>query len=419
MTGTRLAPPGHDLALLCVPLRLDAHTIGALSADRITADRPSLEHLLRLMTSIATMITDSVRLRRAARVEALQLKKENQRLQGQLEDRFRPANMVGNSKATRRASALIKQVAATNSHVILLGERGTGKELAAHAIHFGGPRATMPFVTFNCAGLPAAMVQRELFGHVSSALAGTDTRRAGRIEMADGGTLFLDNIHELPEATQGKLLELLQEHTVQRLGGDTVRHVDVRVIVSTNCDLEARVKAGRFRKALYQRLSLFPIVLLPLRQRRSDILPLANFLIKQYGELHGKAVKRMATSAMDMLLSYDWPGNARELEQCIDSAIQQSTDEVLHGHHFPPSVQTARASGTELRGTLMDKLAAVENEIIIDALKCSRGNIAKAARELGVTERIMGLRVRRYAIDPKRFKLRRTRQRPMVSPPLA
>ncbi|MFP6684513.1 MAG: sigma 54-interacting transcriptional regulator, partial [Polyangiaceae bacterium] len=412
---TRLGPPGHDLAVLCVPLRLDAQTIGALCAARITRDRPTLEHVLRLMTSIASMITDSVRLRREARVEAIQLKKENQRLQGQLENRFRPANMVGNSKATRRACELIKEVAPTNTHVILLGERGTGKELAAHAIHFGGPRATKPFVAFNCAGLPTAMVERELFGYESGAVAGADTPRVGRIEMADGGTLFLDNIHELPESIQGKLLELLREQSVQRLGGDCPRHVDVRVIVSTNRDLEGQVKAGRFRKELHRRLSVFPIVLLPLRQRRSDILPLANFLVRQYGELYGKNVKRIATSAMDMLLSYGWPGNARELEQYIEGAVQQSSDEVLHGHHFPPSIQTAQASGTELRGTLTDKLAAVESEIITDALKSSRGNVARAARELGVTERVMGLRVRRYAIDPKRFKLSHIRQRPMGS----
>jgi len=416
MRNTRLGPPSHDLALLCVPLRLEGQTIGALCAARVTTARPALEHLLRLMTSIASMITDSLRLRREARVEALALKQENQRLQRQLENRFRPANMVGNSKATRRTCALIKEVVPTNTHVLLLGERGTGKELAAHAIHFGGPRASRPFVAFNCAGLPAAMVERELFGHPSKAAAGEDASRAGRVEMADGGTLFLDNIHELPESSQDKLLELLRENTVQRSGADCPRHVDVRVVVSTNRDLEAQVKAARFRQALYDQLSVFPIVLSPLRQRRSDILPLANFLVRRYGELYGKNVKRIATSAMDMLLSYSWPGNARELEQYIDGAVQQSSDEVLHAHHFPPSIQTAQASGTELRGTLTDKLAAVESEIITDALKSSRGNVAKAARNLGVTERVMGLRVRRYAIDPKRFKISRARQRPMGSP---
>ena len=284
------------------------------------------------------------------------------------------------------------------------GESGTGKELIAHALHQHSPRAEKPFVRVNCAALPETLVESELFGYERGAFTGAQARRKGRFELADGGTLFLDEIGELSPSTQAKLLRVIQEREFERLGGtDTIR-VDVRLITATNKDLERAQADGTFREDLYYRLNVFTICVPPLRDRKSDILLLADHFVEKYIRLHGRSIKRISTPAIDMLVSYHWPGNVRELENTIERAVLVADGDVIHGHHLTPTLQTAEASGTVVTGSLGEAVAAFEGNLIQDALKSTRGNRARAARLLNTTERIINYKIRRYGIDPRRFR---------------
>ena len=256
----------------------------------------------------------------------------------------------------------------------------------------------------NCAALPEGVIESELFGHEKGAFTGAVAARKGRFELAQGGTLFLDEIGDLSPAMQIKLLRVLQEREFERVGGTTTIKADVRMIAATNRNLEELIETGQFRQDLYYRLNVFPIHIPPLRERRTDILLLADYFVERYSRQNHKNVRRISTPAIDMLMAYHWPGNVRELENCIERAVLLSEDEVIHGHHLPPSLQTAESSGTVPRGTLAAALETVERELLMEALKSARGNMAGAAATLGITERIMGLRVRKYQITPKRFK---------------
>jgi len=299
---------------------------------------------------------------------------------------------------------LIGRVSQAGATVMIRGESGVGKELVARAIHDHSPRAPGPFVRVNCAALPKELLESELFGHERGAFTGAFNRRKGRFELAEGGTLFLDEVGDFPPHTQVLLLRFLQEREFERVGGTETIHANVRILTATNRHLEELVEQGRFREDLYYRLNVYPIHVPPLRDRPTDVPLLADHFIERCGHLHGKQVKRISTPAIDMLTSYHWPGNVRELENCIERAVIETQDEVIHSHHLPPTLQTAEASGTGVQGTLATVLARVERELIIDTLKQTHGNRAKAARLLGITERQIGLRVARYGIDARRFK---------------
>lgn len=403
-TGARGDMTKKDISFICVPIKLGSEVIGALSADKLFTDSESLEEELRLMGVINAMIANAVRLRQAVLEDSEKLQAENTRLQAKLKDRFHPANIIGNSKAMQGVYDLIAQVSSADATVLIQGESGTGKELVAHAIHYGSHRASRPFIKVSCAALPESVIESELFGHEKGAFTGAHARRKGRFELAATGTIFLDEVGDLSLTTQVKLLRVLQEKEFERVGGDKTIKADVRIIAATNRDLETMTQSGEFRLDLFYRLNVFPIHVPRLRKRGTDILLLANHFAEKFSTATNKPIRRISTPAIDMLLSYHWPGNVRELENCIERAVLLSSDEVIHGHHLPPTLQTAEASGTQPRGTLDATLANVERESIIEALKTARGNKARAARALGLTERVMGLRVNRYSIDPKRFR---------------
>ncbi len=405
-TGARKGLPKSNISFICVPIKIGNETIGALSADRLFGEETSCSEDVRLLSIIASMIAQAVRLRRAAMEERQQLLAENVRLQEELQNRFRPANIIGNSKQMQAVYDLIAQVSKSDATVLIRGETGTGKELVAQAIHYNSHRANKPFVRVNCAALPETIVESELFGHERGAFTGAVARRKGRFELADGGTIFLDEVGDLSPATQIRLLRVLQEREFERVGASDSIRVDVRVITATNRDLEQLVADGRFRQDLYYRLNVFPIHMPPLRERKADILLLADYFVEKYGKSSHKDVRRISTPAIDMMMAYHWPGNVRELENMVERAVLLSADGVIHGHHLPPTLQTAEASGTVPTGNLEETLDAVEREMIVEALKTSRGNMAKAARALGVTERLMGLRVDKHGIDPRRFRMR-------------
>ena len=403
-TKARETTDRDDISYICVPIKMETQVIGALSADRLFSDRESLDEEVRLMTIIASMVAQAVRLRQEHQDERNRLLKENSRLQNALQDRFRPANIIGRSGSMQEVFDLIAQVAQSDATVLIRGESGVGKELVAHAIHYNSQRAAKPFIRVNCAALPDSIIESELFGHEKGAFTGATAQRQGRFELAHGGTIFLDEIGDLAPQTQVRLLRILQEREFERVGGQETIRADVRIIAATNRDLENMILDESFRQDLYYRLNVFPIHIPPLKERRTDILELANFFVEKYSKGNHKYVRRISTPAIDMLMSYHWPGNVRELENCLERAVLLTNDDVVHGHHLPPTLQTAEASNTPIKGTLEECLERVEKEMIIECLKVAKGNKARAARELGITERLMGLRVNKYEIETKEFR---------------
>jgi len=403
-TGARKGQQKRRISFICVPIKSGNKVIGAFSVDRLQESGIDLDDDVRLLTIVASMIARAVKLRQDAEEEKLRLIEENSRLQKELKDRFQPDNMIGNAQVMQEVFDLISQVSTSEATVLIRGESGTGKELVAHAIHYNSLRADQPFVKVNCAALPESVIESELFGHEKGAFTGAVSSRKGRFEMADGGTIFLDEIGELSPMTQVKLLRVLQEREIERVGGSETIKINVRIIAATNRNLEEEIKTSTFREDLYYRLNVFPIHIPPLRERKTDCMLLSDFFTEKYSKRNRKHIKRISSTAIDLIMSYHWPGNVRELENCIERAVLLSTDQVIHAYHLPPSLQSAESSDTGIHTTLQQAVDNLEVELIREALKSYRGNMAKAARKLGITERIMGLRVKKYDIDYRRYR---------------
>jgi Nif-specific regulatory protein len=314
------------------------------------------------------------------------------------------SGIIGRSSALRSVHSMLSQAAPTEATVLITGESGTGKELIAAEICRLSRRASSPFIKINCAALPESIIESELFGHEKGAFTGAAAQRKGRFETADGGTIFLDEIGEIPPQIQVKLLRVLQEREIERVGGSVPIKIDVRVIAATNKNLEDEVKAGTFREDLYWRLNVFPLHIPPLRERKSDVMLLVDYFIEKYALKNNKVVKRISTPAIDLLQAYHWPGNVRELENCIERAVILSNDQVIHSYNLPPSLQSPRSTHTEPAATLPAALSRLEKEMIVEALKTTEGNLSAAAARLGITDRQMGLRVRHYGISWKNYR---------------
>ncbi|HEY1406347.1 MAG TPA: sigma 54-interacting transcriptional regulator [Spirochaetota bacterium] len=405
-TGSRDKLDKRDISFICVPVKIGSEVIGTLSVDRFYKENASFDGDIRLLSIIASTISQAVRLRQLAQEEMEKLKDENARLHEELKVTRGPKSIIGNSKTMRALYSLINKVCATNTTVLILGESGVGKEMVAHSIHYGSSRSDHPFIKFNCAALPESLIESELFGHEKGAFTGAASARKGRFECADGGTIFLDEIGEIPPSLQAKLLRVLQEREFERIGGSETIRVDVRIIAATNRDLLALMREGRFREDLYYRLNVFPLVVPPLRERKTDIMLLADYFAEKYAADLGKELVRISTPAIDLLMAYHWPGNVRELENCIERGVILSSDGVIHSYHLPPSLQLNNTSGPHDGESLDSRLEGIERELIVEELKRTNGNMARAARSLGITERIMGLRIAKYGIDPRRFRKR-------------
>ena len=392
------------LGLLVTPLRFEEEVIGTISIERRPDASIGWEADIRLMTMIAAVITQAARLRQHAEEEIESLRAENSRLSAEVAETVRPVNMIGTSAEMRTVYYHIQQVAPSETTVLIRGESGTGKELVAKAIHEESARTGKPFVKFNCAALPDSIIESELFGHEKGAFTGAHAMRQGRFEVAHGGTIFLDEIGDISPATQVKLLRVLQEKEFERVGSQTTRTCDVRVITATSRDLETMMDGGTFREDLYYRLNVFPIYMPPLRNRKSDILLLADFFIEKYTQQPTDTPLRISSAAIDTLVSYHWPGNVRELENCIERALLFSKGKSIQAHHLPPTLQKKDFRERGDTPTLDEAVHALERELIVDALKDTHSNMAEAARRLGLTERKMGLRVKKYQIDLSRFR---------------
>lgn len=388
----------QSLSFICVPVALERNVLGTLSVDMARQSRPHLEEAERLLRIVASLIAGAVQWRREALAREGALTEENRRLRDELQEVHRPDNLVGDSTPMRSVYTRIRQVAGADTTVLIRGESGTGKELVAAAIHYGSARSLKPFVKVNCAALTESLLESELFGHEKGAFTGALTARAGRFEEAGGGTLFLDEIGDFSSAIQIKLLRAIQEREFQRVGSNQTRRADVRIIAATNRDLEQAMQAGRFRPDLYYRINVFPIHLPPLRDRKEDILQLANHFVDKYASRMGKKVTRISTPAINALIAYHWPGNVRELENGIEHAVLLSRDGVIHGRDLPPTLQMPQFAEGETAGTLPFSVAQLERDMIVDALKRAAGNNSEAARELGISERMVRYKIRSLAI---------------------
>jgi transcriptional regulator with GAF, ATPase, and Fis domain len=363
-------------SLMCVPLMVFDSVIGCLYLDTITLGRFDEDHL-QLVAAIAGI--SAIALDNARRLQWLE--EENQRL---LSGATLEHSMVGSSSPMKQVYDFVVRVARSEATVLIEGESGTGKELAAKAIYHNSPRATKPFVAINCAAIPEGLLESELFGHEKGAFTGALAQKKGRLELANGGVVFLDEIGELAPALQVKLLRVLQEREFERLGGNHPISVDIRLIAATNKDLKEEVEKGNFRQDLYYRLNVVSLLMPPLRERRDDIPMLAEYFVAHCSKDAGVTPKRISPEAMTCLLRYDWPGNVRELENAIERALVLSNSETLRPEDLPDAVV---AKQSPILGSTTKYHAALKNvkrQLILAALKRANGNYTEAARALGV-----------------------------------
>ncbi len=393
-----------ERSFICVPIISGSVTVGTISVDVDYNPDENLEQKQQLLSIVASMVAHDVTMRRRAKEEKQKYENENIRLRNELEDKYRPENIIGNSNAMRDVYRAIYQVASSDATVLIRGESGTGKELVAHAIHYSSPRAKGAFVRVNCAALNENLLESELFGHEKGAFTGAINAHIGHIEEAEGGTLFLDEIGDFSPAIQVKLLRILQEREYKRVGSNKTLKSNARIICATNRDLEKAVESGEFRQDLYYRINVFPIFLPPLRDRKDDILLLVDHFVEKYSSRLGKDVKRISTPAINIMTAYHWPGNVRELENCIERAVLLSSEGVIHGHHLPPTLQTSDATDTFGTGSFKERVSLFERDLIVDALKRTGGNLAAAARDLSTTSRIIRYKVQELSIDYRKYR---------------
>ena len=390
---------------------------GLTLLERITRDNPSTPVVV--MTAFGNVETAVEAMKRGAidflqkpfsldhlstvvnkALEVRRLRTENQRLQSELETRHTFGNLIGRSPGMQEVFRLVERVAPSRATVLLCGESGVGKDMVARAIHFHSPRRTQPLVKISCSALPENLIESELFGYEKGAFTGATIARPGKFEQADQGTVFLDEIGDVPMAVQVKLLRVLQEREFERLGSNRVRQIDIRVIAATNVDLRGALEGGRFREDLYYRLNVMPIDIPPLRERREDIPALAQHFMGKYGNGEHK----LSPGALDKLMAGDWPGNVRELENVIERSLLLASGQELQANEIridmgPRSRQLATAEASWLpSGMTLDEY---EQSILKQALKRASGNKSQAARLLGITRNALRYRLSQIGIEDK------------------
>jgi len=342
---------------------------------------------------------DQLELTLARALERKQLLSENKRLRELVDERLQFGGIITRSKLMEEALSIAARAAASKATILITGESGTGKELVAKAIHYASPRAEKAFVAVNMAALPENLVESELFGHEKGAFTGADKFRKGRFEMADGGTLFIDEVGDIPLNTQVKLLRVLQEQQLERVGSAEPIHVDVRVIAATNRNLEEMVKRGEFREDFYYRLNVVKIHLPALRERKVDIPILINHFLKKYAELNAKEVSGISKEAMDFLVKYDFPGNVRELENIIEQSVVLCRDEIITTADLPPHIRNASFDKFDVdSGTFQERVEAFEKRLITEALQKANGVQTRAAELLGMSERHLRYKLQKYGM---------------------
>ncbi len=423
-TAARRIDAAWPIAFICVPLRVDNETVGALSVDRPFAVEATLDKDLRLLSIVVSLIAQVLKINRLVQVEKDEILVRDEQMVRELRTRYRLENLIGQSKAVQQVLAVAATAAKSNAPILISGETGTGKELVANVIHYNSPRSKGPLVKVNCGALPETLLESELFGHVKGAFTGAIQNRKGRFELADGGTLFLDEVAEMSPRVQVKVLRVLQEGEFEPVGGAQTRRVNVRIVAATNTDLKEAIRAGRFRQDLYYRLHVVPIHLPPLRERREDIPLLIDHFLEKYNRENGKNVTKITREVLDRLLEYPWPGNVRELENCVEHAVVMSPGGTLTAGLLPPEILTDPTDGrrrapsngagieAEIRaliersyGTAEDSAGAmgelhalIERVIIARALAEGMSQRALAAR-LGLSRTTLRKRLEEYGLE--------------------
>jgi two-component system NtrC family response regulator len=330
--------------------------------------------------------------------ERQRLVAENRELREALAERHRVEGIIGDSGRMQEVLSLVRRVAPSDATVLIRGESGTGKELIARALHYASPRAAGPLIKVNCAALAESLLEAELFGHERGAFTGAVASRKGRFELADGGSIFLDEIGDLPPHLQVKLLRVLQEREFERVGSSRPIKVDVRLLAATHRDLEALVREGRFREDLYYRINVVTIVLPPLRERREDLPPLIEHFLRGFAGKNGKTVRGLTREAREALLRYDYPGNIRELENLIERAVVLTRDDVIGVEDLPLALETP-ASGSVDEAGLIAAVEGLERRMIREALAKADGTQTRAAELLGISERVLRYKLKKYGLS--------------------
>lgn len=342
---------------------------------------------------------DELRIIIAKAVEKHQLLSENVYLRKQLRDKFEFANIIGASPAMQQVFALMKRIVKTDSTVLIAGESGTGKEIVAKAIHFNGSRRERPFIAVHCGAIPENLLESELFGYVKGAFTGAVRDKIGKFEAANGGTIFLDEIGTMPLQLQTKLLRVLQEQEVERVGSTRPIKIDVRIISATNLDLAEEVKKGTFREDLYYRLNVIPLGLPPLRDRVEDILPLAKHFLAKYCKEMQRRRMTLATEAVEALEGYRWGGNVRELENVMERVVALTEADTITLHDLPPNIREESLTRVTERGVdLVKVIAEIERSMITDALALTDGVKARAAALLNLNRTTLVEKMRRLGM---------------------
>lgn len=392
-------------SMICVPLRSRKGVMGVLYAlNKLSGDFTEREaKLLEVLSGSIAISVENAKLYGELSRYAHQLETENRQLKSNTIEQFNLQGIIGTSPAMRRLFSLVEKAMITTINVLLTGETGTGKELVAKVIHYGGPLKDKPFVVENCGALAENLLESELFGHVKGAYTGALSDKKGLFELADGGTVFLDEIGETSPAMQVKLLRVLQEGHFRPVGGQQTVRVNVRLIATTNRDLEAEVRKGTFREDLFYRINVFPIKLPSLVERRQDIPLLANFFLKRFAEKYQCPANKFTTEAMNLLSRYDWPGNVRQLEHEIERAVAIAGDlKVIRTEHLSTKVNPWPAGGhapNASEDTMKTVVERIEQQMIRMALQEKKGNRSEAAIKLGLTRQGLLNKIKRYHLE--------------------
>ncbi|MFZ2448509.1 MAG: sigma 54-interacting transcriptional regulator [Syntrophobacteraceae bacterium] len=383
------------IAFLGVPILLHGKPIGVLHVDRLFGNDISFEEDIRFLSIVATLISQLVSLNLQVRLREEELRRETDPLRQSTPSGHTRSLMVGKSPAMLVVQEQIAKVAPSKASVLLLGESGTGKTLVARIIHNLSTRSDSAFVKINCAALPETLLESELFGYEKGAFTGAAKSKAGRFEEADGGTVFLDEVAELPLSIQAKLLRFLQEREFERLGSTKTRRVDVRIIAATNVELAEAVRGGLFREDLFYRLNVFPIRVPALRERKEDIPFLINHFLARTSKEYGRALT-ITAGAMDLLVRYEWPGNVREMENLIERLCIMADGDEIGRPNLPDSMKNLELPVETAEP--LSKLERMEREEILAALERNSWLQSRTAKALGLTPRQMGYRVRKFGL---------------------
>ena len=377
-----------NLSFICVPIVKAHDLIGTISIDLNKVNRQTLNTACQLLEIIANLLADAVNQIRQQNEEKANLKAENNRLHKELGNKYKPTNIIGNCGNMQKVYELIAQASDSPAPVLIRGEAGTGKETIAKAIHYSGIRQNTPFVVVEASTIPDSLLQGALFGRLKK-----EEIKKGYFDQAHGGTLYIDEITALPLALQSQLVRFLHDRSVKRSNCDEEIKLNVRLIVGSSKDLEDLLEEDDFSEELYYKLNVMPLVIPPLRERKSDITLMADYFLEEFNHSYNKNITRISTPAINMMMAYHYPGNVRELKNCIERSVLNTSDDVIHGYNLPPSLQTQGYSDNIPDLTKVNDLVAAvntyERELIVEALKRHRGNAAAAARALSTTPRVL------------------------------